>query len=240
MRILLFARESLETSGLFFCLTRQLALRAATTARCFASHPVAHRFGLTLQTLILLLLTRRQLTEPLERLVHFLRSSRRGLLLHRLVLIAHAVVLELEEVGEILGALTAATASPAPALLLLLLHLHVAVDRVGALQVAERALLRRERRAAVALAEVLFGGLHLLARAHEELADLREGGVAAGESALEQSLREGLHLFAQTSLRDRQRGDVLVALLLRARRAVAQPVVRAGDDITLAFHEIAR
>ena len=158
------------------------------------------------------------------------------LLLHRLVLVALAIVLQLEEIGEILGLLTATAAA---ALLFALLHLNVAIERVGALQLAQRALLARQRPAAVAHAELLLGALHLLGRRDERLADLREDRVLLRDAALEQTLRERRDLLAQAALCDRERGRVLVALALDALGAVAHPVEGAGHDVALPLHEIA-
>ena len=156
-----------------------------------------------------------ELPQALERLIHFLCAPRGGLLLHGLVLVAHAIVLEFEQVREVLGALAAATAATA-ATRLALLHLHIAIERIGALEVAERALLEGERRTPIALAEVLLGGLHLLGGAHQRVVDLLEHRVTARDAALLEALRERLHFLAQTPLRDRQRGHVLVPLPFRA------------------------
>ena len=236
---LLLARESLEPARLLLRLPRKFALRAATSTARLPAHAIAHRFGLALHPFILLLLPRGKLLEPLERLVDFLRLSGRRLLLDGFVLIALPVVLELEEIGEVLGALSAAPAAT-PALLLAALHLHVAVQRVGALELAQRPLLARKRSASVAHAELLLRALHLLLGRDERPVDLREHRVLLGDPALEQVLRQRRDLLAEAALRDRERRRVLIALALCVLDAVAQPVVGARDDVALTLGQLAR
>ena len=236
---LLLARESLEPARLLLRLPRELALRAATATARLPAHAIAHRFGLALHPFILLLLSRGELLEPLERLVDFLRLSGRRLLLDGFVLIALPVVLELEEIGEVLGALSAAPAAT-PALLLAALHLHVAVQRVGALELAQRPLLARKRSASVAHAELLLRALHLLLGRDERPVDLREHRVLLGDPALEQVLRQRRDLLAEAALRDRERRRVFVALAVCPLGAVAHPVVGARDDVALTLDQLAR
>ena len=72
LRRLLLAREPLEPTRFLFRLPRELALRAATTAARLAAHTLAHHLGLPLHALVLLLLPRRELLQPLERLIDLL------------------------------------------------------------------------------------------------------------------------------------------------------------------------
>ena len=130
---LLLARQALEAASLLLGLAREVALRATTTAATLPAHSLAHRLGLPLQAFVLLLLARRELPEPLQRLVHGLRLAFGRLRLHGLILILLAVVLEGEEVGQILSTLSTAPATTAAARLLAALHLDVAIHRVGAL-----------------------------------------------------------------------------------------------------------
>jgi hypothetical protein len=114
--ILLFARETLELMRLRFRLLREVALSLATRrARCtHATQTVCLRA----RTIVLLLLPRRELTKLLERLVDLIVRLLLLILLlttlHGLVLIAQAILLELEDVGEILrvGFVSAAASSP--------------------------------------------------------------------------------------------------------------------------------
>ena len=68
----LLARQALETTGLLLRLLRQLALRATTSAAAarLASQLLAHGLGHLLHALVLLLLTARELLQPLQRRIH--------------------------------------------------------------------------------------------------------------------------------------------------------------------------
>ena len=237
----MFARKALQAPRLFFRLLGEFALGTTASAPRLPAHPVAHRLCLPLQTLVLLLLPRRELTKPLERLVHFLRGTAlRGLLLHGLVLVAHPIVLELEEVGEILGPLLGTAAAATATTLLLLLDLHILVQRVGTLQMAQRPLLVRQGGASVARPELLLSADHLLRRLDEHRLDRRHCGVALRHPALEEPVGKGFDVLVELPLRDRERRDVLVPCTFRPLGAVAHPVVSAGDDVALSLDEFTR
>ena len=178
---ILFSREPLETTRFFLRLPRELALcatAAASTIRV-AAELLAHRFGHPLHALVLLLLARGELLEPLERRVGFalrlLLLLR--LLLHRLVLVAQLVRLQLEEIREVFGLLTAAASTTAAATLLSHLHLHVAIQCLGALKPLERLLLRGKGVAPLRLHELFFRGLHRGNGGFQLLLDVEERRV---------------------------------------------------------------
>src|SRR5439155_26588669 len=134
----------------------------------------------------LLLLPPRELLQLLQQLVELLIA----VLLHRaiggLVLVRHAIELELEEVGQLLRHLAAA-ATPAASVaaradLCLVLFL-------GLLQEPERAVLRRQRAIGARGPELRLGLLHLGDGLREELGDLLERRVRLDETGVH-ALRE--------------------------------------------------
>ncbi len=132
-------------------LLRQLAL---TRAALRAARPHAREtVRLATGALVLLLLALRQLPELVERLVDlglllFVPSAATGVAALRLfVLIAHLVALHLEDVGQVAGAGSAASAATTTAALLSLGDTDVAEQRFRPLQLLQRLLLRRERAA---------------------------------------------------------------------------------------------
>ena len=215
--VVLFSSESFQATRFLFRLTRQIALGTAlvvAATRCallaatrgartpargrgptgstFLRESLAHGLGHSLQSFVLLLLAARELTKPLERFVDLrLRGIAATLLLYGLVLIALLVVLQLEQIGEVLGALlpaaaaTTTTASASPHL-----NLHVTIKRFRPLQPLQRTLFRWQRIAATNAPQLLLGGFELHRGLLQLRADLREVGVLGGHAALGQSLRE--------------------------------------------------
>ena len=267
LRVVLLARQPLQSACVFLGLTRQLPLRpavglltlrallatlltatsatrrTATAARrtttLFLPQPLTHRFSLTLHPLILLLLPLRELSQLLQRFVDGLLCAllRLRLLLHGFVLIAELVVLELEQVGQVLRLLSAATTTAASTATAAHLHLHVAVQRLRALQMLQCLLLEWQRVGATSTAQLLLGQLH---RGRCRLGlhtDLGEHRVAGREPALFQTVRQLRHFFAQPPFGDRERGDVFATLLVDRAAAVAQPVEGAGHHFLLPRHE---
>ena len=161
------------------------------------------------------------------------------LLLHRLVLVVQLVRLKLEEVGQLLGLLSAA-AAPSSAATTAHLHLHVAVELLRTLEMLQRHLLNRQRGIALPLHQLLLGGLKCLGSFLELLLDERERRVRSRGRALGDLARQRRDLLAQPPLRDVQCRDVLAVLPGGRRRAVPKPVEGAGDDFALARHESLR
>ena len=181
------------------------------------------------------MLPRGELAEPLAHLIQFLLRLVRRLALHRLILVAHPVGFELEEIREILGG--RATAAPTASAATTHLHLHLAVRRLGALHPLQGTLFRRQRVVCTAEPQRLLSSLHVECRGIELGLDHREGGVHTGHIPLGDALGQGLHLLLQASLHDGQGREVLAALALAGPGAVAHPVEGAGHDFTLTRRE---
>jgi hypothetical protein len=212
----------------------------ATTAGAralLATEPLAHLLGEPLHALVLLLLPLRQFLQPLERgiglsLTALLRVLRFAL--HRLVLIAELVVVQLEQIGEVLGALLSTASAAASTLLLAELHLDVAVHRLGAL----------EALSACCPARALRGPDPSPATPRRGLTTACSSPPGGRTSA--RARRRVQHLA-------RELGDVLAQpfgdvdhrhVLRRLRalldRAVAQPVEGARDDVALTRRTVGR
>ena len=155
----------------------------------------------------------------------------------RLVLVAELVRIELEQVGEILrvGLLVPATTTALASRNLILLE-----RRLGPLQVLEGTLLGRKRVGGVASEQLFFGDLHLLRGLRQLLRDDLEGRVDRRDVALHHAAHERLDRFADAPLREVERREVLAQLVRRRRLAIAIDLERAGDDLALAFGQLAR
>ena len=183
----------------------------------------------------LLLLTRGQLLQSLERLVGLLRAALLARALHLVVLIPHLVRLELEQIGEVgrVGATTAAAA----ATLLLHAHLHFTECGFGLLEPLQRALLRRKRVVGPPLHQQLLGGLHFDSRFRKhvgENAETRIGGLRCRSC---DALLQRCQLLSQAPLRQQQRADVATQRRRRCGGTIALGLERRSDDVTLTLHE---
>ena len=198
---------------------------------------MAETVGLALRALVLLLETRSEALELIGRLIDLL--IRLLLLfptaLHALVLVAQLLTIELEEVGEVLRALSGATATTSATA-----HAdtHIPEHRLGALQLLERALLRRQRRLRVTVGELLLRRVHDRRRLVQDLRDLGEIAVACRDPAIDDASRELFGLAAQFLLRHTQRRQVLLELLRLLGRLVAHRIERPGNDLALLLREL--
>src|SRR5690606_6194843 len=143
-RLLRFTRQPLQLPRRLLRLLSQLTLTLRTAAATLLVLP--HR-RLLAQSLVLLLLATCKLTQPLERGIDFVLVLCLLLFaaLHRFVLVAQLVTLQLEQVGQILRVRRPAATTAAAALLLIERDLHLAEQRLGTLQLLERPLLGAER-----------------------------------------------------------------------------------------------
>ena len=154
-----------------------------------------------------------------------------------LVLVAHLVELELEQISEVLGRLPAA-ASPATAAAAHRDH-HLFVGFLGALQVLQGALLGRQRPVGVLLLQLVLGLAHGLRGPRQDLLDGPEGRIGGHDPAVH-APHERLHLLAQAALGESQEDDVLLELLGVVLLPVANQVERGRDDLALRLRKLAR
>ena len=213
-RVVLLARQALQPTRLFFGLTRQLTLRpavgllslralltallSAATARrrtataarrataLLLAQPLTHRFGLTLHSLVFLLLPLGELPQLPQRFVDRLLRAllRLRLLLHGFVLVAQLVILQFEQVGQIFRLLSASATTTTAAAATAHLYLHVAVQRFGALQMLQGLLLEWQRISAATTSQLFLGQLHRSGGRFRFHADLGEHRVAGRQTAL--------------------------------------------------------
>ena len=209
---------------------------------------MAKAVGLSLGARILLQLPRSQLAQLLARLVH--RGTARILLalllllgrlatLHRFVLVAQAILLELEDVGKVFGVRAAAPTS-APAAPALLLKLDFAEHGLGAPKFGERLLLVCDRAALGGRNELRFGRVHLRHGARKNLRDFPEARVLRGNAAGHEPLGKRRRFFLEFLLGEPHRRDVFGERPCVERRRVARQVERCGNHFTLLFREAAR
>ena len=154
----LLASQALELPRQAIRLVCQLTLASTATA---AATWLLHLVRTLASALILLLLAGREFLELLQRLVDLLllpvaarhaEPARTGSASCR----SRARTDRRDPRRSTAATAAATTAATAHA------HLHVAVDRFGALQHLQRALLRRQRILRVALGELLLGSLHFV------------------------------------------------------------------------------
>ena len=184
---------------------------------------------------VLLLLPPGEFGEALEHLVHFVVGGGPLPLLHRLVLVAELVHLQLEEIGEVLGLCRGSASAPSSAALTEG-DLDLAEHGIGPLQVGQGLLFPGEGVIRVAGDEQFLGCRHLGETGVEVFHDLGEFGNVP-DAAVAEPAGEGLHLFAQPALGepdgghrfgDRRRGHAL---------AVPKDLERGDHDLLLAQRE---
>ncbi|HXS31816.1 MAG TPA: hypothetical protein VN755_13345, partial [Steroidobacteraceae bacterium] len=216
-------------------LVGELTLATSATA---AATLLLHVLGALTGALIFLLLPGRELLQPLQRFINLLLRLLLFPALNLLVLVPHLVGLELEEIGKILGVgrTTAATTTAATA------HadLHIAIDRLGALEVLQRALLRRERLLRVALGELLFSSLHLLGCLLQVLRDHLEQCVSLRNRRPIHASRQFINLLAQPTLAQVNGRHVFAERARLSLFAVAFGLECRRHDIALLLGERAR
>ena len=225
----LLARELLQPAGRFVGLVGEIALllSAASAARLLLPRrgPATLPFGF-------LFLAPRELLQLLQHLVDLPIGLFGRRLLARLVLVGHLVQFHLEQVGQVLGHLSAATTAAAALLLALDLHLHL-VQLFGLLQERQRALLRRQRLLRAGGLKLCLGGLHLRRGLRQQLRDLLECGILS--EPFVHAPDETVHLLAQPRFRQRDDRGVLAHLLRARLLAIALDVERRRDDLPLLF-----
>ena len=217
-------RQPLEPSRRLFGLFGQRALRraAAGLRGLPATGPAPLPLGL-------LLLPARQLLEPLHQLVDLVVGGLLLSALYYLVLVLELVELELEQVGQILGrALSAAPAAAAAALL----DEHFVVRLLGALQLLQRSLFRRQRRIDVLLLQGTLGRCHLGRGTREHRENRPERRVGRHHPAVHPA-QQRLDLFTQPALRQCQEHEVVAIVLVAEGVAVADDVEGRRDDLPL-------
>jgi hypothetical protein len=193
-------------------------LATRRTRRTHAAQAVSFGAG----AIVLLLLPRRELAKLLQRLVDLVVCLLLLLLLlaalHRLVLIAETVLLQLEDVGQVLCVRAIAAATTATTA-----HrdLDLAEHCFRALQLLERELFRRQRCLRRSVGERLLGRVHRGRRLGKNVGDLLPVAVGARDAALNEARRELVGLLAQALLRQPQRREVLLQSFLIGQRAVA-------------------
>ena len=210
-----------------------MSLAAATTA---AATWLLHVLRALAGTLVLLLLSRRQLLQPLERFVHLLLRLLLLATLHLLVLVPHLVGFQLEQVGKVLGVrllLSAATAATAAAHA----HLHVTVDGFSAFEHLQRALFRREGLLGVSLRELLLGALHFFRGLVEVFGDDLEQRIGLRDARAIHPPRQFVDLFAQATLPQVNRGDVLAERRRRRLLPVTFGLEGRRDNVPLLLRE---
>ena len=195
--------------------------------------------GPTLLSLQLLLLAAGELAELLHQLVDLLVGALLLAALHGLVLIAELVRLELEEVGEILGAGSPLTLATAASALLLALQRHEALVRLlGLLELPERALFGTDGATRAQAAQRVHRLVHRIDGDGQALGDVLERLVGSCDAAVDDSLGERLDLLAQPLLRQRHADDVLLPALDAVAVAVAHQVEAGRDDLALQRGEV--
>ncbi len=105
--------------------------------------------------------------------------------LHRLVLVAHALLPQLEDVGQVLRLLLTAAATAA-ATLLSHRDTHVAELGFGALELLQGAQLGLESRLHAILAQHRLGRVHRRRGQRQNLRDARQRRVGLGNAALDE------------------------------------------------------
>ena len=221
-------------------LPRRLLGLLGQVARGIAPAPLSTLLGRGPAALAfqLLLLAAGQLAQLLQRLIDLLVGGLLLAPLHGLVLVAQRIGLEFEEVGQVLRA-GPPLAAPAAALLLLVLHRHEAlVGLFGLLQLAQCALLGRDRAARAQGAQGVDGFIHGLHGDRQRLGDLLEGLVGPGDPAVHDPLGQRLHLGAQALLAVADADDVLLPGAGRVGVPVPYQVEAGRDDLPLQVGQI--
>src|SRR5690606_19109357 len=121
-----------------------------------------------------------------------------------------------------------AAATAAPATLLVHLQFDILVQRLGALQLLQRAELRRDRVTRSATAQRLHGRAREGRGGVERPRDLLERAVDGRRAALDELTRQPGDLVAMLRLLHGDGGKVLAELRRGTRRAVAEDIER-GD-----------
>ena len=180
-------------------------------------------------TLRFLLLPARQLSKPFHELIDLVV---RGLLispLDGLILVLQLVEFKLKQVREIFGRILSTATATATATLL---HTHLVVCLLGPLQLLQGPLLSRQRRVDVLLLKCILGRLHLGRSTRQHLKDRAKGRVGRHHAAVHPP-NQGLDLLAQSTLRQRQKDEVLAILLFIETLAVADDVKGCRNDLPL-------
>src|SRR4030095_14436821 len=210
----------------------RVSKRALTGAATGAALPgLTLRFGL-------LQLTLGQLLQTASDFVHLLRRVLlRGRALRRFVLVRLSIELQLEQIGEILRHLAAATTAATATLLLA--HFDF-VGLLGVLQMFQRALLGRERFFRLLRPEQVLSRLHLRGGLWQRFHDVLDVFAPAHTNALLQLLDERFDFLADVRWRQPDEHDVFLELRRRGLRLVAIDVEGRRNDLALLLRERAR
>ncbi len=219
-------------------------IRQLTLARSAALATLLQAPGLPLLLLGLLQLPARQLTQLLGKLVHLLLllsallAALLGALL-RLVLIRVAVLLELEQIGQLFGHRSATATAPAATAAALLADFKL-VELLGLLQELQCAVLRRQGVLGLVGLQQSLCLAHLLGGLGQQVGDLADVLGRAGAQPLAHLLHEFIDFRAELALRETHEDGVFLDLVGRGPGAIALDVERRSDDLPLLFGERAR
>ena len=223
------AGEAFQLAGGLLGLLGEIARRLAAASAL----PALLRRGAPALPFKLLFLAPGQLAQLFQRFVDGLVGGLLLAPLHGLVLVTQRVGLQLEQVGQILGAGTLLPLAPAAALLLLFLRHEALVRLLGLLQLPERALLGCQRALQVQRPQRIHRLVHGFHGDRERLGDALEGLVGPGDSPVHDPLGQRLHLFAQPLLGERDADHVFFPHVGRVAVAVAHQVEAGRDDLPL-------
>ena len=228
-----FARQALQPASRLLGLLGQRPRRV--TAAPLLAALLSRRPALL--PLELLLLPAREFAQLLHQLVDFLVGGLLLAALHGLVLVAQFVGLQLEEIGQVLGA-GSLLPPPASARLLGLLRHEALVGLLGLLELPERALLGLNRPARLHGPQGVHRLVHRLDGDRQRFHDALERLVRPADPAVHDPLAERLHLLPQPLLGQRDADDVLLPALGRVALPVADQVEGRGNDLALQRRQI--
>ena len=144
------------------------------------------------------------------------------------------VQLQLEQVGQVFGGIL--SAAPTAATTLLLLDTHLVVGLFRPLQMLKGALLGRKRGVDVLLLQRGLRRGHLYRGPRQDFQNGAERRIGRHDAAVHPT-QQRIDLFAQPTLRERQKDEVLAILVFGERVPITHHVEGGRNDLPLGFRE---